>query len=180
MPECRATYTCRVTTGTVIRRVEPRDGPLVKSLRLRALAADPTSFASTHGREAAYIDEKWDAWAAGDATGDEMATMIALRGVEPVGIVAAYRDDVDVRVYHVIAMWVAPESRGRGLGRRLLQAIEDWIVESRGTSVQLEVADAAEAAFRLYESAGYMPDGSQSPSPHTSGVTHIGLRKRLA
>jgi ribosomal protein S18 acetylase RimI-like enzyme len=106
--------------------------------------------------------------------------MIALRGVEPVATVAAYRDDVEVRAYRVFAMWVAPESRGQGLGRRLLQAIEDWIVESRGTSVQLDVADAAEAALRLYESAGYVPDGQQSPSPHTSGVIHIGLRKRLA
>jgi ribosomal protein S18 acetylase RimI-like enzyme len=164
---------------TVIRRVELSDGPLVKSLRLRALQTDPTSFASMHGREAAYTDEEWDAWAAGDATGDVTATVIALRGIEPVGIVAAYRDDADARLYHVIAMWVAPESRGRGLGRQLLQAIEDWIVESSGASVQLEVADAAEAASRLYERAGYVPDGQQSPSPHTPGVTHISLRKRL-
>ncbi len=121
-PERRATYTCLVTTETVIRRVEPRDGPLVKSLRLRALGTDPTSFASTRGREAAYTDDEWNAWAAGDATGDEMATMIAFRGAEPVGIVAAYRDDAEVRLYHVIAMWAAPESRGRGLGRQLLQA----------------------------------------------------------
>ena len=169
-----------MTKETVIRRVEPRDGPLVRLLRLRALATDPTSFASTHAREAAYTDEEWNAWAAGHATGDDMATMIALRGAEPAGIVAAYRDDAEVHLYHVIAMWVDPESRGRGLGRQLLQAIEDWIVESRGTSVQLEVADAAEAASRLYESAGYMPDGQQSPSPHTSGVTHISLRKSLA
>jgi ribosomal protein S18 acetylase RimI-like enzyme len=176
----RATYTFRVMAETVIRRVERRDGPLVKSLRLRALGTDPASFASTHGREAAYPDEQWDAWAAEDATGDEMATMIAFRGVEPVGIVAAYRDDAEVRLYHVIAMWVAPESRGHGLGRQLLQAIEDWIVESSGTSIQLEVADAAEAASRLYESAGYIPDGQQSLSPHSPGVTHISLRKRLA
>ena len=95
---------------TVIRRVELSDAPLVKSLRLRALETDPTSFASTLGREAAYTDEEWDTWAAGDATGDVMATMIAFRGAEPVGIVAAYRDDAEVRVYHVIAMWVAPET----------------------------------------------------------------------
>lgn len=101
-----------MTTETVIRRVEPRDGPLVKSLRLRALETDAVSFASTLGREAAYTDEEWDSWAAGDATGDETATMIAFRGVEPVGIVAAYRDDAEVRLYHVIAMWLLQRAAG--------------------------------------------------------------------
>jgi hypothetical protein len=28
-----------------------------------------------------HTAEEWDAWAAGDATGDEMATMIAFRGI---------------------------------------------------------------------------------------------------
>ncbi len=106
--------------------------------------------------------------------------MLALVGGKAVGLVGAYRDEEDSSFYHVIAMWVTPEYRRRGLGRRLLLAIEDWIGSAGGTTVQLDVADAAEEARSLYDASGYEPDGQQSPSPHTPGVIHVSLRKRLA
>lgn len=109
-----------------------------------------------------------------------MATLLALQGKTTIGIVGAYRDDDDASLFHVFAMWVAPEHRRSGLGRRMLTAIEEWIAEAGGTTVQLDVADAAKAAVTLYETSGYMPDGHQSPSPHTPGITHLSLRKRLA
>jgi ribosomal protein S18 acetylase RimI-like enzyme len=76
-------------------------------------------------------------------------------------------------------MWVAPEARGAGIGRRLLDAVEGWIASCDGRSVQLSVADTALAARRLYETAGYEPDGDAADSPHTPGVTHLSLRKDL-
>ena len=36
------------------------------------------------------------------------------------------------------------------------------------------------AAERLYESAGYAPDGEVEESPHTPGLLHVSLRKQLA
>jgi ribosomal protein S18 acetylase RimI-like enzyme len=115
-------------------------------------------------KETAYPDQEWDDWAA---------------GAEPVGIVGACRDDDSSR-YHVIAMWVTPEYCGRGLGRRLLNSIEEWISTAGGAAIHLEVADTATGAASLYERAGYSLDGQQSPSPHTPGITHLSMRKRLA
>ena len=149
-------------------------------MRLRALSTDPASFGSTLEREAAYDDEQWEEWAVGDAEGDELATLLALRGGEPVGIVAAYRDDGNPQLFAIFSMWVAPEIRGEGIGRRLLAEIEAWIVAAGGTSAQLSVTDAAGAARRLYESAGYECDGRSAESRHTPGLTEIGLRKRLS
>jgi GNAT superfamily N-acetyltransferase len=137
-------------------------------------------FGSTYEREAAYTDDDWADWAARDSSGGEAATMLAFRGDEAVGVVAAYRDDDEAPLFHVFAMWVDPAARGHGLGRRLLGAIEDWIATSGGMSVQLSVADTARAARTLYETAGYVADGDESPSPHTPGVVHISMRKRLA
>jgi ribosomal protein S18 acetylase RimI-like enzyme len=164
----------------LLRRVVAGDGPRIKSVRLRALESDPTSFASTFAKEAAYPDADWVDWAAGDAEGEEMATVLALQAETAIGVVAAYRDENETSLYHVIAMWVAPEHRGRGLGRRLLSAIEDWIARSGGTAVQLDVADTATEALSLYQSTGYVPDGHRSPSPHAPGITHLSLRKRLS
>jgi ribosomal protein S18 acetylase RimI-like enzyme len=169
-----------VETSTVIRRIEASEGPFVKAVRLRSLATDPASFASTHAREAAFAEEEWTDWAAGDASGIEKSTLFAIRVREPIGIVAAYRDDVEASLFHVIAMWVAPEARREGIGRRLLAEIEEWIASCGGEYVQLLVADQAAAAIGLYDTAGYRPDGERSESPHTPGVTLLSLRKELA
>jgi ribosomal protein S18 acetylase RimI-like enzyme len=162
-----------------IRRIRASEGLLVKAVRLRALKSDPSSFGSTYEREAAFADEEWADWAAGDASGEEMTTLLATRGLEPVGIVAAYRDEATRTLFHVFSMWVAPEARRDGLGRRLLREIEDWIVSCGGTSVQLAVADTAVAATRLYESSGYQPDGERFEPPDIPDVTHISLRKHF-
>jgi ribosomal protein S18 acetylase RimI-like enzyme len=164
----------------VIRRVVASDAERIKAVRLRALRSDPSSFASTFAREAAYPSEKWGEWASGAAEGEETATLLALQGEDAIGLVGAYRNEEDRLLYHVIAMWVAPEQRGSGLGRGLLTAIEEWIAGAGGTTVQLDVADTAKEAVSLYESSGYVPDGHQSPSPHTPRMTHLSLRKRLA
>jgi ribosomal protein S18 acetylase RimI-like enzyme len=165
--------------AVVIRRVVASDAERIKVVRLRALRSDPSSFASTFPEEAAYADEEWMDWAIGHAAGEEMATILALEGENAIGLVSAYRDKGDGSLYHVYAMWVAPEHRGSGLGRRLLAAIEEWIAGAGGTTVQLDVADTAKEAVALYNSSGYVRDGHQSPSPHTPGITHVSLRKRL-
>jgi ribosomal protein S18 acetylase RimI-like enzyme len=164
----------------IVRRVRPDDGPMIRRVRLDALASDPASFGSTYEREAAYADEKWAEWAAGDAAGEDMATLLAVCEEEPVGIVAAYRSDTERDVFVVFSMWVAPGVRGRGIGRRLLREIEAWIASAGGAVVRLSVTDAAAAARQLYETAGYEPDGRAKESRHTKGLIEIGLRKRLS
>lgn len=169
----------RVDARTVIRRIGASEGPVVKSVRLGSLATDPSSFASTYAREAAFAEDEWTDWAVGDASGDEKSTLLAMRMCEPVGLVAAYRDEDERTLFHIVAMWVAPEARRQGIGRRLLSEIEEWIASSGGDCVHLSVADQALPALRLYDAAGYEPDGERSESAHTAGVTHVSLRKEL-
>ena len=163
----------------MIRRIGASEGSLVKSVRLRSLATDPSSFASTHAREAAFAEDEWTDWAAGDASGEEKSTLLAMRVDKPVGLVAAYRDEEQPSLFHVVAMWVAPEARREGIGRRLLDEIEEWIASCGGNCVHLSVADQALPALCLCDAAGYEPDGGRSESAHTAGVTHVSLRKVL-
>lgn len=162
-----------------IRRVTPADGVLLRDVRLRALRTDPLSFGSSYEREAAYPDERWDEWVAEDAEGEEAVTFFAMQGPEAVGLVGAYRDGEEPGVYHVIAMWVAPEARGQGLGRALLEEVEGWIASCGGREVQLSVTERAEAAAHLYARAGYDLDGKIHESRHTPGLLERSLRKRL-
>jgi ribosomal protein S18 acetylase RimI-like enzyme len=148
-------------------------------VRLASLATDPASFGSTYEREAAFADDVWNDRVARGAAGGDAATFLALREDEPVGLVSAFRDETEPHLFDVVGMWVAPEERGAGLGRRLLEEIEGWIASSGGTVVRLSVTTAAVAARGLYESAGYEPDGRSEASGHTPGLVEIGLRKRL-
>jgi ribosomal protein S18 acetylase RimI-like enzyme len=182
MPDNARASTCRrrATAGrTAVRRVTPQDWLVLRDLRLRALRSDPLSFGSTYEREAAFSEGDWMQWAADDALGDEMATFIADRERQPMGIVGAYRDESEPMLFHVIAMWVAPEGRREGLGRRLLSHVEAWIRSCGGRVVQLNVTTTAVAARRLYETAGFEPDGDRRESRHTRGLVEVSLRKRL-
>lgn len=52
-------------------------------------------------------------------------------------------------------MWVAPSARGLGIGRRMLQALEEEARELGLRTLRLETNRALVEAIRLYTSAGY-------------------------
>jgi len=66
---------------------------------------------------------------------------------------------LDAETGEIKRMWVAPEARGIGLARRLLEALED---EARGFGmrrVRLDTNRALEEAQALYRKAGYREIG---------------------
>ena len=59
-------------------------------------------------------------------------------------------------------MWVAPELRGSGVGRRLVEAIVDWALARGAARVCLCVESGNAEARRLYERCGL---GRTEPAP---------------
>ena len=53
-------------------------------------------------------------------------------------------------------MWVAPEARGLGLGRRLLSELEEHARRHGATVARLETNRSLAEAISLYRSAGYV------------------------
>jgi GNAT superfamily N-acetyltransferase len=53
-------------------------------------------------------------------------------------------------------MWVAPETRGLGLGKRLLEALEEKARALGYQKVRLETEQSLTEAQRLYRSSGYV------------------------
>jgi putative acetyltransferase len=69
----------------------------------------------------------------------------------------------------VKSMFVVPAARGRGIGRRILAAIEDAL-HGRVTALRLETGIRQQAAIRLYEAAGFRrrgPFGSYRADPQS-------------
>ena len=52
-------------------------------------------------------------------------------------------------------MWVSESARGTGLGRRLLQHLEQLVREHGSRHVRLETNDALVEAVALYRASGY-------------------------
>jgi len=69
----------------------------------------------------------------------------------------------DIAAAGVYGMWVAPEARGHGLGRRLLDAVEGWAREAGYDRIELGVTTTNGAATRLYAGSGYTDTGERHP-----------------
>ena len=88
--------------------------------------------------------------------------------VEPVGVFLVVRDDdgravacggvtrFDETRGELKRMYVAPEMRGRGLGRRLLVELEDAARRLGYEGLVLETGDRQPEALGLYASSGYV------------------------
>ena len=81
------------------------------------------------------------------------AFLVAYDGGRPVGCGALRRLDTDTA--EIKRMYVAPEARGRGLGRLLLGALEGEARRLQVARIVLETGVRQREALGLYESAGY-------------------------
>ena len=100
--------------------------------------------------------------------------MIARLRSQPVGCGALkFHDDEPTEVKR---MWVASTTRGLGIGRRLLAALEDAAEASGARTLRLETNASLVEAIALYRSAGYAEVGAFNDEPYA----HHWFEKRLA
>jgi ribosomal protein S18 acetylase RimI-like enzyme len=144
-----------------LRRFRANEGPLFREVRLRALRDAPSAFDATYADAAVRPAPFWDEWIAKWAAGERQVGFVALDGARATGLVGGYFDDDEGEpdAVHLIAMWVAPEARGRGVGSALTTAVVDWARERGARRVKLWVARSNREAIRLYERCGFRHTG---------------------
>jgi GNAT superfamily N-acetyltransferase len=99
--------------------------------------------------------------------------VLARLRTEPIGCGALKlhgRDPVEIK-----RMWVAPRTRGLGVGRRLLDRLEDAAAESGAEAVRLETNRMLREAIALYRSSGYV----EVPAFNDEPFAHHWFEKRL-
>jgi GNAT superfamily N-acetyltransferase len=74
-------------------------------------------------------------------------------------------------------MYVVPDARGRGLGRRILVELEGHARACGYTGLVLETGDKSAAALSLYESSGY--ERIPSYPPYDTRALSLCFEKRL-
>lgn len=74
-----------------------------------------------------------------------------------VGTAAFYPVNRGVGTVEIRKMYLLPQVRGKGLGRWLLQRLEQEIAAQGFRKVWIETASVLQEAVKLYESSGYVP-----------------------
>ena len=142
-----------------IRRAKSGDEPLLRKIRLEALAEAPHAFGSTLDREIARTPADWQKWLSPGAT------FVLETDAGPNGIAAGVPDSTDPAVVHLMAMWLHPALRGSGAASALVQAVFAWAEEHGASSIRLNVIDGNDHARRLYERHGFRATGKTALRP---------------
>ena len=123
------------------------DWQALREIRLQALLDAPDAFASTHAREAAFGEDEWRKRASRDGSFIAFLPEVGLAGLGG-GYLAA------PGVVELIAMFVRPQARGRGVGEAIIEAVVGWARQQDAGAVHLWVTETNKPGRLLYERCG--------------------------
>lgn len=162
-----------------IRLIGAKDWTEFREIRLRSLLDSPDAFGSTYGEESSASEDAWRDWAAGRWQSGTAAVFLAEDDGRAVGTATGAAYDAAPGEAHVYAMWVAPDARGVGVGRPLVEAIAEW-ARGRGCEcLVLRVTETNEPARRLYAACGFAETGVREPLREGSEVLTLVLSTSL-
>ena len=127
----------------------------LRELRLEALRDSPDAFWTLHEEALERTDADWREWTT-------FACHVAVDDGRLVGMVAGFPDEEDPEAADLIAMYVRPDARGRGIGTALVDAQLGWARAEGFTRMLLMVNVEQTSAFRLYERCGFSDTGERS------------------
>lgn len=126
------------------------------NLRLRAIQDSPQAFLDTEEQTRTFPEKKWRQRLA-DAAAGKNWQLFAKLDKQLVGMIGAFRGDEDTQNASVTAvgLWVAPEARGKGVGRKLMETLLDSLKRKSIKTVHLSVNAEQAVAVALYKKLGF-------------------------
>jgi GNAT superfamily N-acetyltransferase len=157
-------------TRVVVHRVAPDEWRAFREIRLAALADAPDAYLTTLAEAKAQPDQLWQDRIAGNphflATVDDAA----------VGMTVVIATDEG---REIVAVWVAPDARGRGVIEALIDAAVSWTRDQGDARLGLWVVDGNERAERAYARYGFARSGRTQPVPGRPGEIEVEMTYAL-
>jgi len=97
-----------------------------------------------------------------------VAVLVASLGGDVMGVITAHAFPSihhDAPAAWITALVVASAARGRGVGRRLVRAVEEWAAEQGAVRVSVTSGIQRADAHRFYEGLGYATSGRRFTRP---------------
>lgn len=160
----------------LIRRLQASDASEFQSLRLRGLLESPTAFGSSYEEE---FERTIPAIAATLAEGSGRNMLGAFSENVLVGIVGVGRETA-LKEQHrgfIRSMYVAPEARGKGIGKALMNEAVCFAKAMPGLrQISLAVTAGNVAAIATYERFGFKVCGTSPEALYVDGCYFDGLQ----
>ncbi|MCW2832841.1 MAG: acetyltransferase [Nocardioides sp.] len=158
---------------TTIAQIGPDDWEDFRDIRLRALADAPDAFGVTLADARQNSEQDWRDRLAGSSpvlVVRDRAVLLAMGG--------GWHPPGEPDRMMVWGMWTAPEARGNGCARSLLDRLLDHARRLDATTVELHVTEGNNSARRLYETCGFEATGEWEPLQEGSAL-QIELMRRV-
>jgi ribosomal protein S18 acetylase RimI-like enzyme len=166
----------------IIRPLTSADHNTLRDTRLRALADTPLAFGSSYARESLDTPQQWQQRAEKWTTPNQARCFLAFdedRGGTCCGIVACFKDEQRAGSVAIVSMWVAPEARRKGLGRRLIGHVEQWARDQGAEQLRLHATETNLPAIELYLRCGFDFTGETEPYPNDTALQERVMVKSL-
>ena len=162
-----------------IDRITATDWKQLRDIRLRSLQDAPEAFGQRYEEAIETTDDEWQSIARSSASGDRRIWLFARdNSGSPVGVVQGRRRPPSDCL--LFSMWVDPSVRKAGIGRRLVDGIQQWGESWGAERVVLWVLAANEPAMRFYDRIDFkvMDSGPDADSGVTYGA--LAMERRTA
>jgi ribosomal protein S18 acetylase RimI-like enzyme len=139
-----------------IRRLAAGDAEIFRDIRLEALRRNPEAFGSSFAAESINPTS----WFADRLS--RSSVLGAFRAAELIGIAALVIQSGEKMAHKgsLVGMYVRPDARRAGVGRRLVEAVID-LAGQHVELIQLSVVEENEIARRLYSGLGFVQYGME-------------------
>ena len=167
--------------GITIRLARPKDWQTIRDLMLKMLADAPHAFGEPLAEAESRETQEWlhltehmthapygCAYIAQDRRGECGFVLGDTRPAQlPPGTIIAAR------------LWVAPRQRGRGLGRKLMDAVTSWAEEQGIDQIRVGIKDTNLGVVEFFEHLGYHDTGIRQQLSGDSPTQLIVMARKL-
>lgn len=163
-----------------IKPILPEDWPVLKDIRLRALADAPYAFGTTLAEASAYSDAEWQARARRFLESPPATGCLAFVEGVPCGMASAFPSAENIHADELTAFWVAPEARGQGVAEAMVTFVAKWALAEGFAVLEAGVVEDNHRAVAFHKRVGFSETGQSKPFRSDPSKRIIAMNIRLS